>query len=235
MHSDDQRLPKLSPIPTENCFAKFNARQSYCITVCRSLYARDFIGEDDFREVYREVINIKSNYYQFGIELGLPFRDMGAIKKAFSQDVLQAFTEVLGIWLRHSYDVKKYGPPTWRRLVEAVGSPAGGDSHALAKKIAENHPVSRAIENPASMATFIVKTTHTEKHEHACTLVKKRAESRDRGNYHAQNTSSASKVTCVGETLEMAGTSAKYQHSRGTYFLHLVCVYHKLWPSGNPG
>ena len=100
-----------------------------------------FTGEDDFREVYREVVNIQSNYYQFGIELGLRFRDMGAIKKALQLDIAQAFTEVLGIWLRHSYDVKKYGPPTWRRLVEAVDSPSGGNNHALAKKIAEHHPV----------------------------------------------------------------------------------------------
>ena len=99
-----------------------------------------FTGEDDFREVYREIVNIQCNYYQFGIELGLRFRDMEAIKKAFPQDITQAFTEVLGVWLRHSYDVKKYGPPTWRRLVEAVDSPAGGNNHALAKKMAEHHP-----------------------------------------------------------------------------------------------
>ena len=88
-------------------------------------------------------MNIQYNYYQFGIELGLRFRDMGAIKKAFQLDVPQAFTEVLGIWLRHSYDVKRYGPPTWRRLVEAVDSPAGGNNHALAKTIAEHHPVKK--------------------------------------------------------------------------------------------
>ena len=89
--------------------------------------------------MYRECINIQSSYYQFGIELGLPLREMDAIKKAFHQDITQAFTEVLSIWLRHRYDVKRYGPPTWRRLVEAVDSSTGGSNHALAKKIAGNH------------------------------------------------------------------------------------------------
>ena len=95
--------------------------------------------EDDFREVYREVVSIKSYYYQFGIELGLPLREMDAVQKAFRQDILQAFTEVLKIFLKHRYNVQKYGPPTWRKLVEAVDSPAGGNDHALAKKIAERH------------------------------------------------------------------------------------------------
>lgn len=89
----------------------------------------------------REVISIQSSYYQFGIELGLPLREMDAVQKAFRQDIPQAFTEVLRIFLKHRYNIDKYGPPTWRRLVEAVDNPAGGNSHALAKTIAENHPV----------------------------------------------------------------------------------------------
>ena len=44
-------------------------------------------------------------------------------------------------WLQGSYNVQKFGPPTWRMLVKAVDSPAGGNDHNLAKKIASNHPV----------------------------------------------------------------------------------------------
>ena len=47
---------------------------------------------------------------------------------------------MLQVWLRHSYGVDKYGAPTWQRLVEAVDDEAGGNNHALAKKIASNHP-----------------------------------------------------------------------------------------------
>ena len=99
--------------------------------------------EDDFREVYRKVVSIQSNYYQFGIELGLPLREMNAVQKAFRQDIPQAFIEVLQIFLKHGYNIKKYGPPTWRKLVEAVDSPAGGNNHSLAKKIAKDHPVNK--------------------------------------------------------------------------------------------
>ena len=97
--------------------------------------------------MYREVISIQTSYYQFGIELGLPLREMDAVQKAFRQDIPQAFTEVLRIFLRHRYNIEKYGPPTWRRLVEAVDSFAGGNSHALAKKIAKHHPVTQVSRN----------------------------------------------------------------------------------------
>ena len=72
---------------------------------------------------------------------------MDAVKKAFHQDITQAFTEVLRIWLRHRYNVKKYGLPTWHRLIEAVDNPAGGNNHALAKIIAEHHPVKQLIDS----------------------------------------------------------------------------------------
>ena len=64
---------------------------------------------------------------------------MDTVQKAFRQDIPQAFTEVLKIFLKHRYNTQKYGPPTWRKLVEAVDSPAGGNNHALAKKIAKDH------------------------------------------------------------------------------------------------
>ena len=103
--------------------------------------------------MYREVISIQSNYYQFGIELGLPLQEMDAIQRAFRQDIPQAFTEVLKVFLKHRYNVEKYGPPTWRKLVEAVDSPAGGNNHSLAKKIAEHHPVNKGGGKDQPQAT----------------------------------------------------------------------------------
>ena len=44
-------------------------------------------------------------------------------------------------WLNRNYNVKRFGEPTWQRLVEAVSHPAGGANVALATKIAENHKV----------------------------------------------------------------------------------------------
>ena len=37
----------------------------------------------------------------------------------------------------------EYGPPTWRRLVQAIDSAAGGNDHNLAVRIALQHPVGK--------------------------------------------------------------------------------------------
>ena len=42
-------------------------------------------------------------------------------------------------WLRRKYNVKRFGEPTWQKLVEAVGHPAGGANMALARDIARKH------------------------------------------------------------------------------------------------
>ena len=42
-------------------------------------------------------------------------------------------------WLKRNYDVKKFGEPTWQKLVEAVSHPAGGANTALAEEIARRH------------------------------------------------------------------------------------------------
>ena len=105
---------------------------------------------DEFRDVHREVVSIQPKYYQFGIQLGLPLQEMEAVQKAFRQDIPQAFTEVLQIFFKQCYNIQKFGPPMWRKLVEAVDSPAGGNNHALAKKIAKDHltPVETSANHP---------------------------------------------------------------------------------------
>ena len=47
--------------------------------------------------------------------------------------------EVISTWLRQSYDVERHGLPSWRRVVDAVGSGAGGANHVLANEIASKY------------------------------------------------------------------------------------------------
>ena len=103
-----------------------------------------FVGEDDFRDVYRELITVKAKYYELGIMLGLRPGDLVAIRKG--NDIDQAFTEIILKWLQQNYDVRKHGPPTWRNLVEAVDDPAGGNNHALAMRVADKHSNTGKVE-----------------------------------------------------------------------------------------
>ena len=116
------------------------------------------LAEDDFHEIYLELTTIKANYFQLGIVLGLPPGELQAIQQTCSQNVAQALTQALLTWLRQLYNVEKHGAPTWQRLVEAVGSPAGGNNHALAMDIASRHcTIGMLILCSRSMCILIMK------------------------------------------------------------------------------
>lgn len=53
------------------------------------------------------------------------------------QNLDNAFTQMLLLWLRQRYNVEKYGYPTWRRLVQAIKE----INPALARTIASNHAI----------------------------------------------------------------------------------------------
>ena len=94
------------------------------------------IGEEDLRDVCRELVTIRAHHYQLGLELGLPAGEL----EEYPQAIDQAFNKVVLKWLRQRYDVTRFGLPTWKRLVEAVKDPVGANNPALAIEIAANHP-----------------------------------------------------------------------------------------------
>ena len=86
-------------------------------------------------------MSITAEYYKLGLGLRLKLGELQTIRKSCGQDFHQAFIDVLQAWLKQQYNVAKYGPPTWRMLVRAVDSPAGGNNPALALAIAGNHAI----------------------------------------------------------------------------------------------
>ena len=55
-------------------------------------------------------------------------------------------------WLQHNYDTSCHGLPTWEKLVQVIGSPAGGNNTALTLTIAQQHNVSIQQPTQAHMA-----------------------------------------------------------------------------------
>lgn len=90
----------------------------------------------------KEIIHVKANYNAFGIILGLSYAQLKSIQKTplCIVDIGAALTKVVLTWLQQEYNTARFGLPTWRKLVEAVDSEAGGDNHSLAKEIAARHP-----------------------------------------------------------------------------------------------
>ena len=97
------------------------------------------IDEDDLFDVLEEISTLESRYYQIGVGLRLKPKDLQSIDK---EDLSRALSTVIETWLQQKYNVQRHGPPTWQMLVKAVDSPAGGNNHTLAKKIALKHPSS---------------------------------------------------------------------------------------------
>ena len=100
------------------------------------------------------LINIYSYYFKFSNFFSQIFEVFNAIKsindtwkwyhlgyalRLRPETVDASLSHVLEMWLGKNYNVKKFGEPTWRQLVKAVGHPDGGADMVLAMEIAERH------------------------------------------------------------------------------------------------
>ena len=97
------------------------------------------VGEDDLSDIMHEIISVKARFYAVGRALGLSLGELNAIRQANAQDVEQGLNDVLVQWLHQKYNIEKFGLPTWKRLIDAVDNPAGGNNPALAQHIASRH------------------------------------------------------------------------------------------------
>ena len=98
-----------------------------------------FLVPDNMCDVLDEVSTLKAVYYSLGVALGIHVSDLDAVKTQYSQNVKQALTEVLKLWLMKNYSTSHTTPPTWQSLVKAVASSSGGNNRGLAMDIASRH------------------------------------------------------------------------------------------------
>ena len=100
-------------------------------------------------DVFEAVLPLKSVYMALGRSLRLKTADLKLIQEAYpnGSDTEQALSDTLELWLQQKYNVERFGPPTWRMLVEAADRKACGNNHDLAKKIASDHPAAGIMDN----------------------------------------------------------------------------------------
>ena len=99
-----------------------------------------YSAEEDTLAVYREVVGLAGSWSNMCLVLGLLPSDRKTIDAAHPGNPYNCLQEVVVKWLQKSYNYQKFGSPTWRMLVEAVGDPAGGNNVTLAETIAKKHP-----------------------------------------------------------------------------------------------
>ena len=103
---------------------------------CNVVYSAD----EDTHDMYREVVGLAGSWSDMCLALRLRPSDQNAIEAAHSGNPHKCLRAVVVKWLQKGYNYQRFGSPTWRMLVEAVGDPAGGNNVTLAESIAKKHP-----------------------------------------------------------------------------------------------
>ena len=98
---------------------------------------------DDFFDVQSELVPVAANWKSIGIALHLKPDVWEKIDTQYSDNPRACLTLIVKEWLKRNYNVGRFGEPTWQRLVEAVGHPAGGGNMEVARRIAMKHMVER--------------------------------------------------------------------------------------------
>ena len=108
-------------------------------SIIKFVLSSQFTDIDDICDVEDLLQDELARCYNIGSRLRLRPSTIATIKKEAS-DLSDAMTMILTNWLQHNYNVERFGPPTWKALVEAVKAPNGGNNTALAEEIARKHP-----------------------------------------------------------------------------------------------
>ena len=110
-----------------------------CITMNLSTIILPSDLNNDICDVKTELIRVAAKWRAVGIALGLQSDTLDIIETRCSSDPCQRLEMMVTEWLKRNYNVRKFGEPTWQKLVEAVNSPAGGANTAHARDIAGRH------------------------------------------------------------------------------------------------
>ena len=91
-------------------------------------------------DIISEIQDIAPRWWHFGLAVHLLPQVLDKIQAKFPiPDPDKCLSLVLEELLKKNYSFEKFGPPSWKVIVQAVGNRAGGGDRALAEKIAKSH------------------------------------------------------------------------------------------------
>ena len=91
-------------------------------------------GIEHLQDVITKLLPVAAKWRSIGLALRLSDGDLETVQDDNTR-VHERLTGMLRLWLNKSYNVDKFGEPSWAKLKEAVRSPAGGANPALADKL----------------------------------------------------------------------------------------------------
>ena len=122
--------------------------------IFRTLFTLEL--NDDYYNVLSELNPLAACWKNIGFALRLKPDALEKIDRQHSGDLSACLASMVKEWLKRNYNVEKFGEPTWQRLAEAVGDPAGGADKALSMRIAEQHSMSTKVVVVMIVAVTIV-------------------------------------------------------------------------------
>ena len=103
----------------------------------------DYADIEDLVDVLEAMEDVSVKYKRIGASLRIKNGELQIIEKQNRHDPKAGLSAVLENWLNLNFLAKKgesQQPPSWRKVVEVVAKSVAGGNHALAKKIASEHP-----------------------------------------------------------------------------------------------
>ena len=95
--------------------------------------------DDDLFDVQSELIPVTAKWRNIGTALRLKSDALESIQAGSGGNPPACLASMVTEWLKRNYNQERFGEPTWQKLVEAVGHPAGGANMAAAGDIARRH------------------------------------------------------------------------------------------------
>ena len=92
-------------------------------------------GEDDWNDVIIACSSLAAKWQKLSGFLGLSFKTIRAIKGNNPNDSDASWSEAVMQWILQDYNTEKYGFPSWKTLLKAVGEV----DEPLFEKLAEKH------------------------------------------------------------------------------------------------
>ena len=114
-----------------HCSLQLTIMNSYKII---SKFFSSHLDDDHQAEVEEALQCLHSRRREVGIQLHIWNCDVESVYAQHMEPAWEMGT-IVALFLRRNYNVAKFGPPTWKAIVEAVEKPAGGTNVAQAERI----------------------------------------------------------------------------------------------------
>jgi len=104
---------------------------------------------DDLAAVQRKVFDVRTKWYNLGLELGLQAPTLDSISDQYSRNPTECFCQVLKEWLQRINPL-----PTWQAMVDALKSPTVAQYQVAEEILSSQFPSTSAQPHPKLLGLY---------------------------------------------------------------------------------